>query len=77
MLVKQPLLGKIGKILKTNGNKVMFAASDTFRAAAIEQLENWAKKIDVKITKSSQGSDPASVAYKAVDEALKIILIKF
>ena len=49
----------------------MFAASDTFRAAAIEQLENWAKKIDVKIIKSSQGSDPASVAYKAVEEALR------
>ena len=49
----------------------MLAASDTFRAAAIEQLENWANKIDVEITKSSQGSDPASVAYKAIDEALK------
>ncbi len=49
----------------------MFAASDTFRAAAIEQLENWANKIDVQITKSSQGSDPASVAYKAVEAAIK------
>ena len=68
---KTTTIGKLGKILKTNGNKVMFAASDTFRAAAIEQLENWANKIDVKITKSSQGSDPASVAYKAVEEAIK------
>ena len=68
---KTTTIGKIGNILKTNGNKVMFAASDTFRAAAIEQLENWANKIDVKITKSSQGSDPASVAYKAVEEAIK------
>ena len=68
---KTTTIGKIGKILKINGNKVMFAASDTFRAAAIEQLENWANKIDVKITKSSQGSDPASVAYKAVEEAIK------
>ena len=68
---KTTTIGKIGKILKTNGNKVMFAASDTFRAAAIEQLENWANKIDVKITKSSQGSAPASVAYKAVEEAIK------
>ena len=68
---KTTTIGKIGKILKTNGNKVMFAASDTFRAAAIELLENWANKIDVKITKSSQGSDPASVAYKAVEEAIK------
>ncbi|MBD1140663.1 signal recognition particle-docking protein FtsY [Pelagibacterales bacterium SAG-MED39] len=67
---KTTSIGKIGKILKNNGNKVMFAASDTFRAAAIEQLENWANKIDVKITKSSQGSDPASVAYKAIEEAI-------
>jgi fused signal recognition particle receptor len=68
---KTTTIGKIGKILKSNGNKVIFSASDTFRAAAIEQLENWAKKIDVEIIKSSQGSDPASVAYKAVDEAIK------
>jgi len=68
---KTTTIGKIGKILKANNNKVMFAASDTFRAAAIEQLENWANKVDVQITKSSQGSDPASVAYKAVEEAIK------
>ena len=68
---KTTTIGKIGKILKTNGNKVMFAASDTFRAAAIEQLENWANKVNVQITKSSQGSDPASVAYRAIDEAIK------
>ena len=68
---KTTTIGKIGKILKSNDNKVMFAASDTFRAAAIEQLENWANKIDVSITKSTQGADPASVAYKAVDEAIK------
>ena len=68
---KTTTIGKIGKILKSNGNKVMFAASDTFRAAAIEQLENWANKVKVEIIKSSQGSDPASVAYKAVEDALK------
>ena len=67
---KTTTIGKISKILKGNGNKVMLAASDTFRAAAIEQLENWADKVDVQITKSSQGSDPASVAYKAIEEAL-------
>ena len=67
---KTTTIGKISKILKQNGNKVMLAASDTFRAAAIEQLENWAKKVDVEITKSSQGSDPASVAYKAVETAI-------
>ena len=68
---KTTTIGKIGKILKSNGNKVMFAASDTFRAAAIEQLENWANKIDVQVIKSSQGSDPASVASKAIEDALK------
>ncbi|MEK9874611.1 MAG: signal recognition particle-docking protein FtsY [Pelagibacteraceae bacterium] len=68
---KTTTIGKISKILKNNGNKIMLAASDTFRAAAIEQLENWANKVGVEITKSSQGSDPASVAYKAIDEAIK------
>ena len=63
---KTTTIGKVGKILKSNGSKVMFSACDTFRAAAIEQLENWAKKIDVQIIKSTQGSDPASVAYKAI-----------
>ena len=67
---KTTTIGKIGKILKMNDNKVIFSASDTFRAAAIEQLENWASKIDVEIIKSSQGSDPASVAYKAVEVAI-------
>jgi len=67
---KTTTIGKISKILKANGNKVMLAASDTFRAAAIEQLENWAKKVDVEITKSTQGADPASVAYKAIEEAI-------
>jgi len=68
---KTTTIGKIGKILKSNGSKVMFSACDTFRAAAIEQLESWANKINVQITKSSQGSDPASVAYKAIEEAIK------
>ena len=67
---KTTTIGKISKILKANGNKVMLAASDTFRAAAIEQLENWANKVEVKIIKSSQGADPASVAYKAIEEAI-------
>ena len=68
---KTTTIGKIGKILNSSGNKVIFSASDTFRAAAIEQLENWAKKIGAEVIKSSQGSDPASVAYKAVDHAIK------
>ena len=68
---KTTTIGKIGKILKSNHNKILFSACDTFRAAAIEQLENWAKKINVDIIKSDQGSDPASVAYKSIDAAKK------
>ena len=68
---KTTTIGKIGKILKSSGNRIMFAACDTFRAAAIEQLENWANKVGVQITKSTQGSDPASVAYKAIEEAMR------
>ena len=68
---KTTTIGKIGKILKSNNNKILFSACDTFRAAAIEQLENWAKKIDVEIVKSDQGSDAASVAYRAIDAAKK------
>jgi len=67
---KTTTIGKLGKILKSNGSKVVFSACDTFRAAAIEQLENWAKKIDVMIIKSNQKSDPASVAYKAIEYAI-------
>ncbi len=66
---KTTTIGKIAKIFKENNNKVILSASDTFRAAAIEQLENWANKIGVNLIKSHQGSDPASVAYKAMDFA--------
>ena len=68
---KTTTIGKIGKILKSNGSKVLFSACDTFRAAAIEQLESWANKIGVQITKSAQGSDPASVAYRAIEDSIK------
>ena len=66
---KTTTIGKIGKIFKDNDNTVVFAACDTFRAAAIEQLEEWSKRIGVEIIKSSTGADPASVAYKAAEQA--------
>ena len=66
---KTTTIGKIGKILKEKNNKILFAACDTFRAAAIEQLEKWAVKVEVEIIKSSTGSDAASVAYKALEHA--------
>ena len=66
---KTTTIGKIGKIFKDNGSEVLFSACDTFRAAAIEQLEAWSGKIGVPIVKSDPGSDPASVAYKSIDYA--------
>ncbi len=68
---KTTSIGKIGKIFKENNSKVLFSACDTFRAAAIDQLEQWANKINVEIVKSDPGSDPASVAFKSLDEAKK------
>ncbi len=66
---KTTTIGKIGKIFQDNNSKVIFAACDTFRAAAIEQLEEWSKRISVDTIKSSAGSDPASVAFKAINYA--------
>ena len=66
---KTTTIGKIGKKFLNNQNKVIFSACDTFRAAAIEQLEQWANRIKVDIIKSAAGSDPASVAYKAIEHS--------
>tara|TARA_B100000686_G_scaffold13841_1_gene13260 strand:+ start:800 stop:1711 length:912 start_codon:yes stop_codon:yes gene_type:complete len=64
---KTTTIGKLGKILGQNNNKIVFGAADTFRAAAVNQLEIWAKKTNADIIKSDEGSDPASVAYKALN----------
>ena len=66
---KTTTIGKIGKIFKSNNNSVLFSACDTFRAAAIDQLEKWAEKVQATIIKSTPGSDPASVAYKSLEHA--------
>ena len=63
---KTTTIGKLGKLYRNEGKKIVFGAADTFRAAAIEQLEIWSKKINVDFIKSDLGSDPASVAYKTV-----------
>tara|TARA_B100000579_G_C22809956_1_gene844661 strand:+ start:867 stop:1781 length:915 start_codon:yes stop_codon:yes gene_type:complete len=68
---KTTTIGKLGKILKKNGNKIIFGAADTFRAGAVNQLEIWAKRINADIIKSNEGSDPASVAYKALEYGKK------
>tara|TARA_B100001250_G_scaffold201963_1_gene173126 strand:- start:188 stop:1105 length:918 start_codon:yes stop_codon:yes gene_type:complete len=68
---KTTSIGKIGKRFRENNRKVLFSACDTFRAAAIDQLEQWANKINVGIIKSDPGSDPASVAFKSLEAAKK------
>ncbi len=66
---KTTTVGKIAGKLKTDGKKVLIAAADTFRAAASEQLEVWAKRADVPIVSSEGGADPASVVFDAVSAA--------
>ena len=66
---KTTTIGKLGKILAQNDQKIIFGAADTFRAAATNQLEIWAEKVGADIIKSEEGADPASVAYKALDYA--------
>ena len=68
---KTTTIGKLGKILGQNNKKIVLGAADTFRAAAVSQLEIWAKRINADIIKSNDGADPASVAYKALDHAKK------
>jgi len=68
---KTTTIGKLGKILSQNNKRVIFGAADTFRAAAVDQLEVWAKKINADIIKSHEGADPASVAYKALEHGKK------
>ena len=66
---KTTTIGKLGKILVQNKKKIIFGAADTFRAAAVKQLEVWSEKIGADIVKSEEGADPASVAYKALNHA--------
>ena len=68
---KTTTIGKLCKILKNNNNKVIVGAADTFRPAAIEQLEKWCLKNSIDIEKSETGSDPASVAFKTLEKAKK------
>ncbi len=68
---KTTTIGKLGSLFKKNGKKIVFGAADTFRAAAIEQLDFWSKKIGADFIKSDLGSDPASVGYKTVKFALE------
>jgi fused signal recognition particle receptor len=66
---KTTTIGKLAADLKADGKKVLLAAADTFRAAAIEQLEIWAQRAKVNLIKQKEGSDPAAVVYDAVSAA--------
>lgn len=63
---KTTSIGKIANNLRKNGKKVVIAAADTFRAAAVEQLEIWANRANCDIVKKEEGVDPASVVYDAI-----------
>ena len=64
---KTTTIGKLAKLFKDNGKDVVLAAADTFRAAASDQLTEWANRSKVKIIKHSEGADPASVVYDAIE----------
>ena len=66
---KTTSIGKIANRLKQDGKKVVVAAADTFRAAAVEQLEIWANRAGCSIVKREEGADPASVVYDAIKTA--------
>ena len=68
---KTTTIGKLAYQFKKAGKKVVLGAADTFRAAAIDQLQIWADRVDVPIVKQKMGSDPASVAFDSVQSAVR------
>ncbi|AWN33610.1 MULTISPECIES: signal recognition particle-docking protein FtsY [Lactobacillus] len=68
---KTTTIGKLAKRFKDQGKTVLLAAADTFRAGAVEQLEQWGEKVGVPVVTGQQQADPASVVYDATDKALK------
>ncbi|MGD8207770.1 MAG: signal recognition particle-docking protein FtsY [Thiohalocapsa sp.] len=66
---KTTTIGKLARQLKAEGNRVMLAAGDTFRAAAVEQLQVWGERNDVPVIAQQPGADPASVVYDALQAA--------
>ena len=66
---KTTTIGKLGKILKDRGKSVLFVAGDTFRAAAIEQLEIWGERAGIPVIKHREGADPGAVAFDGIKAA--------
>ncbi len=69
---KTTTIGKLAHQFKNNGKKILLGAADTFRAAAVDQLEVWAKRSDVEMVRGQHNADPASVAYQAVERGVAI-----
>ena len=69
---KTTSIAKLAAMFQSEGKKVVLGAADTFRAAAVEQLTIWAKRLGAEIVTGASGSDPASVAHRAVAQALQI-----
>lgn len=67
---KTTTIGKLAHLFKKSGKKVLLGAADTFRAAAVDQLTVWAKRVDVPIVSQGMGADPASVAFETVKAAV-------
>ena len=67
---KTTTIGKLAFQFKSAGKKVLLGAADTFRAAAVDQLDIWSKRADVQIIKQAMGSDPASVAFDSVESGV-------
>lgn len=67
---KTTTIGKLAYQLKKSGKKVLLGAADTFRAAAVDQIEIWSKRVDVELIHQGMGADPASVAFDAVTAGL-------
>lgn len=66
---KTTTTAKLANLIKNEGNKVLLAASDTFRAAAVDQLQTWANRIDIEVVTGAANGDPASVAFSAISKA--------
>ena len=66
---KTTTTAKLANLIKNEGNKVLLAAADTFRAAAVDQLQTWANRIDIEVVTGAANGDPASVAFSAISKA--------
>ena len=66
---KTTTTAKLANLIKNEGNKVLLAAADTFRAAAVDQLQTWANRIDIEVVTGAANGDPAAVAFSAISKA--------